>query len=311
MIRFDNVTRKYGKKVAVAGLDLTIPAGELFAFLGPNGAGKTTSVKLLVGLLRPNTGTVSVCGHDTVADTRQATQFLGYVPDRAFLYDKLSGREHLEFVGEMRGLDRKQTAAAVALVSGQFGLSEFLDDLTETFSHGMKQRLVFASALLHDPPVLVVDEPMVGLDPKSARLVKDLLRARASAGKTVFMSTHTLAVAEEIADRIGVIDRGRLIFLGTQDKLARELSAGKRSLEQLFLQLTAESEGRPGQPARSQTARSQTAPEAPALPGGVPEAAVSETGLSRAAGSEGPLPEPSLPDGAVPESSLPEGDPAD
>jgi len=301
MIRFDNVTRKYGKKVAVAGLNLTIPAGELFAFLGPNGAGKTTSVKMLVGLLRPNSGAVSVCGHDTVADTRQATQFLGYVPDRAFLYEKLSGREHLEFVGEMRGLDRKQTAAAVALVSEQFGLSEFLDDLTETYSHGMKQRLVFASTLLHDPPVLVVDEPMVGLDPRSSRLVKDLLRVRASAGKTVFMSTHTLAVAEEIADRIGVIDRGRLIFLGTQDELGQELSAGKRSLEQLFLQLTAESEGCDGQAPPSQALPSQT----------VPEAAVSETGPSATAGSQSPMPETALPEGAVPESPLPERDPAD
>jgi ABC-2 type transport system ATP-binding protein len=249
MIRFDNVIRKYGGKVAVAGLDLTVPAGELFAFLGPNGAGKTTTVKMLTGLLRPSSGTVSVCGHDTVAETRQAAQFLGYVPDKAFLYEKLSGREHLEFVGEMRGLSRERMAAAIALVSEQFGLAEFLDDLSETYSHGMNQRLVFASALLHDPPVLVVDEPMVGLDPKSARMVKDLLRARASAGHTVFMSTHTLGVAEEIADRIGVIDRGRLIFLGTQQELAEELSAGSRSLEQLFLELTAEAEGRDAEPA--------------------------------------------------------------
>ena len=287
MIRFDNVTRKYGKKVAVAGLDLTIPAGELFAFLGPNGAGKTTTVKLLVGLLRPNSGTVSVCGHDTVADTRQATQFLGYVPDRAFLYEKLSGREHLEFVGEMRGLDRKRLAAAVALVSEQFGLTEFLDDLTETYSHGMNQRLVFASALLHDPPVLVVDEPMVGLDPRSSRLVKDLLRARASAGKTVFMSTHTLAVAEEIADRIGVIDRGRLIFLGTQDELGKELSAGERSMEELFLQLTAESEGYDGENAASGNRE--------------PEAAVSESGSSATAVSES----------RASETPVPERDPTD
>ncbi|OHB86417.1 MAG: hypothetical protein A2V98_08480 [Planctomycetes bacterium RBG_16_64_12] len=245
MIRFDSVTRKYGRKVAVAGLSLTIPPGELFAFLGPNGAGKTTTIKLLVGLLRPNAGTVSVCGHDTVAETRQATQFIGFVPDHPFLYEKLSGREHLEFVAEMRGLDRNQKAAAIARQSEQFGLAEFLDDLTETYSHGMCQRLVFASALLHDPPVLVVDEPMVALDPKSARMVKDLMRARASAGMTVFMSTHTLAVAEEIADRIGIIDRGRLIFLGTQDELEQELSLGKRSLEQLFLELTAETDDRP------------------------------------------------------------------
>jgi ABC-2 type transport system ATP-binding protein len=256
MIRFDNVVRNYGKKVAVAGLNLGVPPGELFAFLGPNGAGKTTTIRLLVGLLRPNSGTVTVCGHDIVAQTRQATQFIGYVPDRAFLYEKLSGREHLEFVAEMHGLDPAQTAEAVALESERFGLTEFLDDLTETYSHGMAQRLVFASSLLHDPPVLVVDEPMVGLDPRSTKIVKDLMRARASAGRTVFMSTHTLAVAEEIADRIGIIDRGRLIFLGTQDELEQELSLGKRSLEQLFLQLTAETDGRDAErpvPARQPT----------------------------------------------------------
>jgi len=239
MIRFENVTHKYGQNVAVAGLDLTIPAGELFAFLGPNGAGKTTTIKMLVGLLRPSAGGVRVCGHDTVTQTRQATQFIGYVPDQPFLYDKLSGREFLEFVAEMRGLNRSEIASAVARESERFVLAGFLDDLTETYSHGMKQRLVFASALLHDPPVVVVDEPMVGLDPKSSRMVKDLLRSKASAGACVFMSTHTLSVAEEIADRIGIIDEGHLRFLGTQDELSRELSLGHRSLEQLFLQLTA------------------------------------------------------------------------
>ncbi|NQT11247.1 MAG: ABC transporter ATP-binding protein [Planctomycetes bacterium] len=251
MIRFENASRKYGQKVAVEGLTLSIPPGELFAFLGPNGAGKTTSIKLLVGLLRPNGGRVSVCGHDTVVDVRQAAQCLGYVPDQAFLYEKLSGREHLEFVAEMHGLDPSETAAAIARESEQFGLGEFLDDLTETYSHGMNQRLVFASSLLHDPPVLVVDEPMVGLDPRSARLVKDLLKERALGGKTVFMSTHTLGVAEEIADRVGIIDRGRLLFLGTQADLQRESSLGQGSLEQLFLQLTAESDGHDAEVATS------------------------------------------------------------
>jgi ABC-2 type transport system ATP-binding protein len=244
MIEFENVSRSYGKKVAVAGLNLTIRPGELFAFLGPNGAGKTTSIKMLVGLLRPSSGTVRVCGHDSVAETRRVTQFIGYVPDKAFHYDKLSGREFLEFVAEMRGLDRGQADQAIARQSEQFGLTAFLNDLTETYSHGMSQRLVFASALLHDPQVLVVDEPMVGLDPKSVRLVKDLLRARTSAGKTVFMSTHTLSVAEELAGRIGIIDRGRLVFLGTLDELRQELSLQKTSLERLFLQLTAEGDGR-------------------------------------------------------------------
>jgi ABC-2 type transport system ATP-binding protein len=238
MIQFDNVTRKFGPKVAVANLDLTIPSGELFAFLGPNGAGKTTAIRMLVGLLRPTVGTVSVCGFNSATEPREAVRRLGYVPDEVYLYEKLSGRELLEFVGEMRGLGREETAARIAREADVFSLHDFLDDLTETYSHGMRQRLVFASALLHDPPVLVVDEPMVGLDPKSARLAKDLLRARASAGTTVFMSTHTLSVAEEIADRIGIIDRGHLDFLGTLAELREVMSQDHSSLEHLFLELT-------------------------------------------------------------------------
>ena len=243
MIEFDHVTRKYGDTTAVADLTLTIPPGELFAFLGPNGAGKTTSIKMLVCLLQPNSGTVSVCGHDTVGQTREATRHIGYVPDEAFLYDKLSGREFLDFVAEMRGLDRRQRAKAIERESDIFALGEFIDHLAETYSHGMKQRLVFAAAMLHDPLVLVVDEPMVGLDPKSVRLVKDLLRSRAAMGTTIFMSTHTLTVAEEIADRIGIIDRGQLDFLGTQDELRDKVSAHETSLEQLFLRLTGDGNG--------------------------------------------------------------------
>ncbi len=240
MIEFENVTRKYGRKVAVANLNLAVPAGELFAFLGPNGAGKTTTIRMLVGLLRPNSGKIRVCGHDTVTETRQATRFLGYVPDESQLYDKLSGREFLRFVAEMRGLAREETEESIDRESRQFGLGEFLDDLIESYSHGMKQRLVFGSALLHDPPVLVVDEPTVGLDPKSVRLVKDLMRTRVRSGRTVFMSTHTLSIAEEIADRIGIINHGHLNFLGSLDELRNDSSLQQRSLEQVFLQLTAE-----------------------------------------------------------------------
>jgi len=238
MIQFHNVTREFGSKVAVCNLTLKVPPGELFAFLGPNGAGKTTAIKILVGLLRPTAGTVSVCGIDATADTRQAARFLGFVPEQAFLYDKLSGREFLEFVAEIRGLDRAEMASAVARQCETFELDEFLDELTETYSHGMRQRLIFAAAMLHDPPVLVVDEPMVGLDPKSSRLVKDLLRQRTAAGGTVFMSTHTLSLAEEIADRIGIIDQGWMNFLGTLDQLRQEASDHQTSLEQLFLDRT-------------------------------------------------------------------------
>ncbi len=244
-IELAHVTRKYGAKVAVAGLDLAVPQGELFAFLGPNGAGKTTTIRMLAGLLRPTSGTVRVGGYDVTAHPREAAGLMGYVPDEPFLYDKLTGREFLEFIAEIRGMGRAQAAAEIARQSEQFELGGFLDDRTESYSHGMKQRLVFASVLLHDPPVLVVDEPMVGLDPKSVRLVKDLMRARAAAGKTVFMSTHTLALAEEIADRIGIVNHGRLEFLGNLDQLREGLPSQHKSLEQLFLELTAGGNGQP------------------------------------------------------------------
>ena len=243
MIEFHNVTRTYARKVAVDGLTLTVRAGELFALLGPNGAGKTTTIKLLTGLLQPTAGQVRVCGHDLAGDVRQATRAIGYVPDEPFLYEKLSGREFLEFAAEMRGLDRPAVARAIERECRNFALKDFLDDLTETYSHGTKQRLVFAAALLHDPPAVVVDEPMVGLDPLGVRVVKDRLRTVASTGSAVFMSTHTLAIAEELADRIGIMNQGRLHFLGTKSELQRHLASRETSLESLFLEMTEGTDG--------------------------------------------------------------------
>jgi ABC-2 type transport system ATP-binding protein len=248
MIEFRNVTRKYGQKVAVDGLSLTVPPGELFAFLGPNGAGKTTTIKMLVGLLRPDAGDVKVCGYDALTQPRLAARCIGYVPDEPFLYDKLSGREFLEFAAEMRGLAAAVIPERVARETDRFQLAEFLDQMIETYSHGMRQRLVFASALLHDPAVVVIDEPTVGLDPRSVRLVKDLLRTLAAAGRAIFMSTHILAVAEEIADRIGIVDRGRLHFVGTMSDLRQKMSSPQASLERFFLELTDGANGR-GDPA--------------------------------------------------------------
>lgn len=238
MISLENVSRSYGRKLAVADLSLSIPPGELFAFLGPNGAGKTTTIKMLVGLLRPSAGTVRIGQFDITEQAREAHRLLGYVPDEPYLYDKLTGRELLEFVVDMFGLRPDVGRQRIEREAERFELGSFLDDLCEGYSHGMKQRLVFAASMLHDPAVLVIDEPMVGLDPKSARLVKDLLRSRAEGGTTVFISTHTLAVAEEIADRIGIVDRGRLRFLGTVAELRRTLQLHDSSLEQLFLELT-------------------------------------------------------------------------
>jgi ABC-2 type transport system ATP-binding protein len=238
MIEFHQVARSYGRKLALDGLELTVNPGELFALLGPNGAGKTTAIKLMTGLLRPDSGRVAVCGHDLVRDVRKATQTMGYVPDDPFLYDKLSGREFLQFTAQIRGLTEAEAAEAIERETKNFEMADFLDSLIDTYSHGMKQRLAFSSSLLHTPRVLVVDEPMVGLDPRSVRMVKDLLRRHAARGMTIFMSTHTLAVAEEIADRIGILDRGRLQFLGTVAQLQQELSSHHTSLEALFLQLT-------------------------------------------------------------------------
>jgi ABC-2 type transport system ATP-binding protein len=238
MIEFHDVRRTYGPKVAVAGLTLVVQPGELFAFLGPNGAGKTTTIKMLVGLLRPSAGTIRLGGHNVVDAPRDAHRLLGYVPDEPYLYDKLTGREFLQFVADMYGLPPDVTAERLARETANFDLSNFLDDLAETYSHGMKHRLAFAAALLHDPAVLVLDEPTVGLDPRSMRMLKDLLRARARAGATIFMSTHSLAIAEEIADRIGIVEEGRLRFLGTLGQLRTELSLHETSLEHLYLELT-------------------------------------------------------------------------
>ena len=237
MIEIRQLRRVFGDKVAVTGLDLDIPAGELFAFLGPNGAGKTTTIKTLVGLLQPTSGTVTLSGINIVDRPREVNALTGYVPDEPYLYEKLSGREFLQFVGEIYGLSGDSLALRIDEQCEQFRLGEFIDQLCETYSHGMKQRLVFASALLHHPKVLIVDEPMVGLDPRSMRMVKDLLQTKAKQGTTVFMSTHTLAVAEEIADRIGVITNGTLIFLGTVAHLREQLESDA-SLEQMFLALT-------------------------------------------------------------------------
>ena len=238
MIEFAHVSRTYGPKTAVADLSLAIPRGELFALLGPNGAGKTTSIKMLVGLLHPSKGTIRICGNDVVADPRAAHLHVGYVPDEPCLYDKLTGREFLWFIADMFGMPRHLAGDRIDREITCFELGEFADDLSESYSLGMKQRLVFAASLLHDPDVLVLDEPMVGLDPRSVRIVKDLLAARTQEGMTVFMSTHTLAMAEEMADRVGIMVRGQLRFLGTVMELREQVALEANSLEQLYLELT-------------------------------------------------------------------------
>lgn len=239
MIDLQGVAKAYGGKLAVADLTLSVRPGEVFALLGANGAGKTTTIKMLVGLLMPDRGTLSIGGFDVVRQTRDASRLVGYVPDQPYLYDKLTGREFLTFIAEMYGLTPAAAAEAVAEQMQIFELNEFGDRMTETYSHGMKQRVVFAAAFVHRPRVVILDEPMVGLDPHSMRVVKDLLRRRANEGTTVFMSTHTLSLAEEIADRIGVFKDGVLQFVGSFRELRQLRQQEHASLEKLFLDLTA------------------------------------------------------------------------
>lgn len=236
-IRIENVTKCYGHLRAVDGVTLRVDKGEVLAFLGPNGAGKTTTMKMLTGLLHPDSGEIIVCGHSMGSDPEKAKSLMAYVPDQPFLYDKLSAREFLQFVGQMYGMDAELIEQRSKQYVQRLQITDYADQLAESFSHGMKQRVALAAALLHDPQVLVVDEPMVGLDPRSVRTVKELFRERADSGRTVLMSTHTLDVAESIADRIAIINHGRIIACGTLSEL-RARAAREHRLEDIFLELT-------------------------------------------------------------------------
>jgi len=239
VIRTEGLTKRFGDTLALAGLDLEVGAGEFFCFLGPNGAGKTTTIKLLVGLLRPDAGRALVGGHDIQREPLAAKRLLGYVPDQPYLYERLTGREFLRLVAGLYGLDGDGVDAGIAGVLEAFDVADVADGLIGDLSHGMRQKLSFAATFLHEPRVVVVDEPWVGLDPRSIRNVKDRLRAGTRAGLTVFMSTHTLSIAEEIADRVGIIHRGRLLFTGTVAEV-KALASRPGTLEDVFLELTSE-----------------------------------------------------------------------
>jgi len=242
LIQLDHVSKSYGTKHAVQDLSLDIAAGELFAFLGPNGAGKTTTIKMMCGLLFPTSGRVLIGGYDMRTQGDLARPLLSYVPDQPYLYEKLTGREFLQFIAEMYGLPPERCKERIATVIRQFSLESFVDDLTERYSHGMRQRTVFASALVHEPRVLIVDEPTVGLDPYSVRQLKDLLRQQADAGTTVFLSSHSLDVVEELADRMAILNNGRLVGVGGLEEL-RNQAAVDGNLEKVFLTLTRPGEG--------------------------------------------------------------------
>jgi ABC-2 type transport system ATP-binding protein len=237
MIELERLTKRYGSFTAVDDLSLQVARGEIFGFLGPNGAGKTTTIRMMMGLLRPTDGRIRLGGFDLAENPIEAKRLSGFVPDRPFLYEKLTAIELLRFCADLYEVPAAAREARLAKLLDIFDLSEWGGELIESYSHGMKQRLAFAAALLHEPQLLVVDEPMVGMDPRGARVLRSLLRSLALGGTTLFLSTHSLEVAEALCDRIGIIQGGRLIAIGTLDEL-RSRAGDAQRLEEVFLKLT-------------------------------------------------------------------------
>jgi ABC-2 type transport system ATP-binding protein len=238
VIQLKHLTKRYGSFTAVDGVDLVVPKGELFGFLGPNGAGKTTTFRMIAGILQPTSGAVEIGGIDLLQHPLEAKQRLGFIPDRPFVYDKLTGREFLRFAAALYGQQGLAVEKRIIELLELFELTRWKDELTESYSHGMRQKLIISGALVHRPDVIVVDEPMVGLDPKSARLLKDLFRQFVGRGGTVLMSTHTLEVAEAMCDRIAIIHGGKIIASGTMAEVQQQTASEDLGLEDLFLKLT-------------------------------------------------------------------------
>jgi ABC-2 type transport system ATP-binding protein len=238
MIELKSLTKKYGDYRAVDDLNLSVQKGEIFGFIGPNGAGKTTTIKMIGGILAPSAGTVKIAGIDIQQEPEKAKGKIGFIPDRPYLYEKLTGMEFLKFTADLYGVTDDVFSQKAQQNLEMFSLADWSDELIESYSHGMKQRLIMSAALLHDPEVIIVDEPMVGLDPMAILMVKDLFQRLAQKGVTVFMSTHTLAVAEDICERIGVIRKGQLIASGTTADLQREANITDADLERVFINLT-------------------------------------------------------------------------
>jgi ABC-2 type transport system ATP-binding protein len=238
MIKVDHLHKKYGSFTAVKDLVLDIPAGELFCFLGPNGAGKTTTIKCMTGLLRPTSGSITIGGHDIVKKPLEAKRIMGYIPDMPYLYDRLTSIEFFEFMGELYGIPRQQVLKELPESFGFFGLDDHRNSLVRDLSHGLRQRLIYSATFLHNPKVLFVDEPLIGLDPYTIRLIKDFLREKTREGMTIFLTTHILSLAQDIADRIGIIMNGELITIGDFETL--QSTAGiDGGLEDVFIKLTA------------------------------------------------------------------------
>jgi ABC-2 type transport system ATP-binding protein len=243
IVVLDELEKKYGDFTAVDGIELDVPYGQVFGVLGPNGAGKTTTLRMITGLLRPTSGTITIDGHDMADDAVSAKSVTGFIPDRPYVYDKLTAFEYLRFIGGLYEMKADRIASRIRHMLALFELGEWGDSLIESFSHGMKQRLVFAGALLPEPRLLVVDEPMVGLDPKGHRLIKNLFKELAhDHGMTVLLSTHTLEVAEEVCDQIVIVNHGSIVARGTLSELRLESGESDGSLEEVFLRITEETE---------------------------------------------------------------------
>lgn len=238
MIELQNVTKTFDKFVAVNNISLRVESGDLFGFLGPNGAGKTTTIKMIVGLFSPTTGTIRVNGFDTAQQPIEAKNTMSYVPDQPFLYDKLTGREFMYFAGGLYNVEKEALHTRIKDLIELFEIGQWIDKRSEDYSQGMRQRVTIAAALLHRPKTLVIDEPMVGLDPRSAKIVRETLTRLATEGVSIFMSTHSLPMAEELCTRIGIINNGQLVFVDTQDKLEVYKRQYDGKLESVFLELT-------------------------------------------------------------------------
>ncbi len=242
MIQLINLTKHYGKLAAVDHLNLEVCDGEIFGFLGPNGAGKTTTIRTMMGILKPSAGQVLLGAHDVIKEPQKAKAIAGFIPDRPFLYEKLSGHEFLTFVGNLHRMEKPRLERRMGEMLERLELTPWKNELVESYSHGMKQRLAVCAALIHEPRILIIDEPMVGMDPKGARTLKDLFRSLAATGATVFLSTHSMSVAEEICHRIGIIQKGRLIACGAVADIQRQASGSNGDLESVFLELTHDAE---------------------------------------------------------------------
>lgn len=242
MIKLINLTKKFGAFTAVDHINIEVEAGTIFAFLGTNGAGKTTTIRMMTGVLEPTSGSAEIGGYDIQKNPIEAKFLMGVIPDRPYLYGKLTGLEFLQFMSDLYKVKRKDAKLRIPKLLELYGMAEWQYDLVDSYSHGMKQRLLMCASQVHSPPLLVIDEPMVGLDPRGAKLLKDTLKKSAQEGMTIFMSTHSLSVAQEIADKLAIIERGKIVALGSLSELYGRAKQGASDLEKVFLEIITEAE---------------------------------------------------------------------